>query len=310
MGPTNVPILNDMLRKIGEAIRALPRIRKRKCEKLIMTLLVKNEEKLLEHNLLFHHMMGVDSFIVTDNNSTDRTPEILDKYKKKGWIVELIQEPGTNYLQKKWVDRMVNLARRKYRADWIINADADEFWYSPDGNLKVNLGNVDGNVVYCESKSMYPIQDKPFTEWNEIAITIPDHISLGLSRYAIFSPQRGKVAHRADGYLQIGMGNHKVAMFPHRKRTTNIRIYHYNVQERESFIAKMENGGRQFENHPTKKHGRHWRYYYELYKQGKLSEEYDRVIGTKLYESLKREGHIVSDSTMVTIFAKLITAES
>lgn len=59
---------------------------------LYMTLLVKNEEELLEQNLIFHKQMGVDGFIVTDNNSTDHTPDILRKYKELGWIKEIIQE--------------------------------------------------------------------------------------------------------------------------------------------------------------------------------------------------------------------------
>lgn len=76
-----------------------------------MTLLVKNEEELLEQNLIFHKQMGVDGFIVTDNNSTDHTPDILRKYKELGWIKEIIQEPATDYRQKKWVDRMVWCAK-------------------------------------------------------------------------------------------------------------------------------------------------------------------------------------------------------
>lgn len=71
---------------------------------LYMTLLVKNEEELLEQNLIFHKQMGVDGFIVTDNNSTDHTPDILRKYKELGWIKEIIQEPATDYRQKNgWI---------------------------------------------------------------------------------------------------------------------------------------------------------------------------------------------------------------
>ena len=66
-----------------------------------MTLLVKNEESMLEENLLFHKAMGVDSFIITDNNSTDSTPEIIRKYKQKGWIKEVIEEKATDYEQKR-----------------------------------------------------------------------------------------------------------------------------------------------------------------------------------------------------------------
>lgn len=39
--------------------------------KITMTLLVRNEADILEDNIRFHHAMGVDSFIVMDNLSTD-----------------------------------------------------------------------------------------------------------------------------------------------------------------------------------------------------------------------------------------------
>ena len=82
-----------------------------------MTLLVKNEEDILEQNLIFHKQKGVDFFIVTDNNSTDKTPEILRKYQEKGWIKEIIEEKATDYRQKVWVDRMVWRAKTVYKAD-------------------------------------------------------------------------------------------------------------------------------------------------------------------------------------------------
>lgn len=39
--------------------------------KLIITLLVKDEEDILETNIRFHKAMGADGFIVTSHNSTD-----------------------------------------------------------------------------------------------------------------------------------------------------------------------------------------------------------------------------------------------
>lgn len=120
-----------LIKKISLAlVECFKTFRKAPPSQLIMTLLVKNEESMLEENLLFHKAMGVDSFIITDNNSTDSTPEIIRKYKQKGWIKEVIEEKATDYEQKEWVDRMIWKAKTIYKADWIINADADELWYS------------------------------------------------------------------------------------------------------------------------------------------------------------------------------------
>ena len=59
---------NLLLSKIGHVISEFPLAFKQTKEvKLFMTLLVKNEEGMLEENLQFHKAMGVDGFIITDN---------------------------------------------------------------------------------------------------------------------------------------------------------------------------------------------------------------------------------------------------
>ena len=59
---------NLLLSKIGHVISEFPlAFKQTKKVKLFMTLLVKNEEGMLEENLQFHKAMGVDGFIITDN---------------------------------------------------------------------------------------------------------------------------------------------------------------------------------------------------------------------------------------------------
>lgn len=277
--------------------------------RLYMTLLVRNEEEKLEANLCFHHAMGVDGFIVTDNNSSDGTMAIVQRYRKKGWIQEVITEPSTGYEQKKWVDRMIQLAQEHYNADWIINADADELWYAPSGSLKTELSNCRGNIAHCQIRSMIPEEDKPFYQWNQRAEFVMDQLGYGLSPYSIFRYQRGKVAHRGVGYVQIGMGNHKVHMIPSFRVEVPICIYHYNIGTREQFVKKMIQGGRELERHSSHHGGVHWRYFYSLYKENRLSEEYDKVVGSNQRKRLVADGYIVEDKTINEYFHNYIQIE-
>lgn len=273
--------------------------------RLIMTLLVKNEEDMLEENLIFHKAMGVDGFIITDNNSSDRTPEIIRKYKEKGWIVEAIEEKATDYQQKKWVDRMIWKAKSVHKADWVINADADEIWYAPSGDLKTELVSSRANVLTCEMKCVYPEEGKPFWQWGLTVEVVNDLERYNLSRYSLFARQNKKVIHRTAGYIQISMGNHKVTMFPKKVAKSNIRIYHYNIRGKKPFLEKMINGGKQLEQNPKKHGGRHWRYFYQLYKEGLLEAEYDKVIGTASFDQLKQDGFIRTDTTIPEWFGRL-----
>ena len=282
---------------ILKTLRALSEVHRFFCRprnpRLIMTLLVKNEEAMIERNLQFHKQMGVDGFIVTDNNSSDGTMQILEKYKEKGWILEIIEEKATGYEQKRWVDRMVEKAKRDYNADWVINADADEFWYARSGSLKNELTMTRANVIRCPWQNMFPEDGVPFWEWKHHVCPVPDYTPYNLSPYAIYERQNKKVAHRADGYIQISMGNHKVAMFPRRTVwSEDIVIYHFTIRGRQQFIDKMVQGGKELEKHENKSRGRHWRYFYELYKQGKLEAEYERVIGLNAYDKLRQDGFI------------------
>lgn len=296
-----------MIRSILHAIAALPRFLRPVPgrQRIIMTLLVKNEAVLLEHNLRFHRAMGVEGFIVTDNNSTDRTPEIIEHYRQKGWILAALQEPGTDYRQKAWVHRMIELARHRFHADWIINADADEFWYAPSGSLADEVLHTRANVLRCEVIGMHPEEGRPFTEWRETAHAVPHREAMGLSPYSIFGAHTYKVMHRADGYLCISMGNHKVKMLPQWQCPARIRIYHYNHLGREAFVRKVVNGGEQLERNPSRHGGRHWRYFLKLHREGRLTEEYDRLVGNGFETELRHCGGLRTDDTMARCFAQL-----
>lgn len=301
-------MLMSLLHKITNVLEEIPQaFTSVSNPTLIMTLLVKNEEDILEENLRFHKAMGVDGFIVTDNNSTDSTPDIIHKYQEMGWIKEAIQETATNYNQKKWVDRMILIAKKKYQADWVINADADELWYSPEGNLKAGLDTTRANVLRCSMRYMYPEKGKPFWQWSQAILPVTEsmkYCSYDLSPYSLYMPQRGKVMHRTTSYIQIATGNHKVLLFPRHTAKSNICIYHYSIREKERFIEKMINGGRQLEQNPHKHIGKHWRYFYQLYQKGKLEQEYERIIGANSYRRLVQDGFIQPDTNIFTFFQK------
>lgn len=169
-----------------------------------MALKVRDEGDILEANFRFHHALGVDQFVVTDNGSTDETPEILRRYADAG-LVHVINEPGTDYKQRgaEWLTRMARLAATDLDADWVIHTDADEFWLPARGTL------VDTLDAIAEPYGVVVAPRTEFAGRPDGPDSFSDRLTVRESR-ARFQP---KVAHRAvPDVVVLDRGGHDVAV--------------------------------------------------------------------------------------------------
>jgi Glycosyl transferase family 2 len=109
--------------------------------KVVMTLLVRDEEDVLDEHLRYHLEHGVDFVVATDHRSRDGSTEILRRYEREGQL-RLLHETADALQQAEWVTRMARLAATDFGADWVINSDADEFWWPREGSLREVLEAV------------------------------------------------------------------------------------------------------------------------------------------------------------------------
>lgn len=303
-------LIKDKIKKIiKNLIKNTIKYPKLKQPILYMTILAKNEEDIIEENLIFHKKMGVDGFIVTDNNSEDKTREIFEKYYKMGWIKEIIDEKSQEYSQIEWVDRMIKIAKEKYKADWIINADADEFWHSKVSNLKIELSKSSSNIIQCDIFNVLSENQEKFYYNTKIIKNLIDVEKYNLSKFNIYTKQFPKVIHRTKGYKKIHMGNHGVKMvLPVYEKSMDIEIFHYSIRSLKHFKEKMITGGKNVEkNIALGRHvANHWRYFYEGYRSGKidLDNEYLKVIGSEYLQEFKEKKIFFEDKSIKKILEK------
>lgn len=179
--------------------------------RVVMTLLARNEADIIDAQVAFHLNAGVDFVVATDHDSTDATPEILESYAREG-VLHLIRERGPRMRQAEWVTRMARLAAREFGADWVINSDADEFWWPRARSVKdvfaaipERYGIVSGVMRHFAPRP----GESEFFERMTVRLRASAHPLGPTAAFSFFGVAR-KVAHRGDPSVAVGDGNHDV----------------------------------------------------------------------------------------------------
>jgi len=109
--------------------------------RVVETLVVRDEADIVEGQIAYHLNAGIDFVIATDHESRDGTTEILESYARQGYLHRIPVVSG-KVLETEWRTHMARLAATDYGADWVMAADADEFWVPRRGTIKEVLAAV------------------------------------------------------------------------------------------------------------------------------------------------------------------------
>ena len=223
--------------------------------KVVMTVLARNEADIVDAQLAFHLNAGVDFVIATDNASDDGTTEILERYERAGRL-HLIHELGEDMRQGEWVTRMARLATTEFDADWVINSDADEFWWPRGGTLAEVLETIPerfGVVRGCWRHFLpRPEDGQFFAERMTIRLCKP---AFSGDKETIFHAHQ-KVAHRGVGDVEVEGGNHNAegTGLEALRAWHPIEVLHFSLRSVQQVASKSRGGWLRNESHDPPVH--------------------------------------------------------
>ena len=265
-----------------------------------MTLRARDEADVIDAQVSFHLNAGADFVIATDNNSRDGTTEILERYEREG-VLRLIREPAEGLRQGEWVTRMARLAAAELGADWVINTDADEFWWPRGGSLKDVLAAVPPSFGVVEAfwRSFVPRPDdgEPFAERMTVRLTQHAPINDPSSFYRPVV----KVAHRGDPHVTVGRGNHALADSSFRTLPTwhPIEVLHFPLRSRDQWMRKVQLQGDAFTKHIERSGTGYHLKGYDALQSGRIEEQHASLVVDD--QALRRgleEGSLLVDTRL------------
>ena len=254
----------------------------------------------LTANIEYHLNNGVDMAIITDNGSVDGTYELCKSYLNNG-VVEIIQEPPNVWNQDVFVSRMANLASSKYKADWVIHSDADEFFVTREHrDLKAALADIprEFSIVSLIRHNFVPIANN-YTAFSPKLFPYRKRISLNSKG----QPLPPKVIHRSSTNIWVATGNHSVKGDDLSEviKDTGIEVLHFPHRSYDQFKSKVRNLASGYEK--SKKYmGDQLKYECGLLLKGELKIVFDKLFfGDKKLSEALADSFLVEDNFLSTL---------
>lgn len=275
-------------------------------------MMVRDEADIIEAMLEHHRRQGVDHILVTDNGSVDGTRETLERFAQTGFVT-VWDDPVHRKQQSETVTRMARFAATEYGADWVINADADEFFIAADeaSTLRDELGCIDETVPYV-TVEVVNLTGAPAIDGTGLQRLIYRDrrdaqrlVSAGIP----FHPTADAI-HRAHPEVSVSQGNHFVSAPGWGDPTPEPRIEVLHVPWRSwaQYERKVRNTGESYRANPdlqpSPRH--HGMQDFRRLEQGRLEETYvAKHPRTDEVAALIAEAELVEDRRLARIVAEM-----
>jgi hypothetical protein len=223
--------------------------------RFVVTVMVRDEVDIIAAMVEHHLAQGADLIIATDNGSVDGTTEVLQQYADLG-VLELHHDPVFRKQQHAVVTGMARRAATEHHADWVINADADEFWAPCDRDLTLR-----------SALQAIPLSLNAFTVPVTNLVGPPAMRGSGVDRLVwrdlrtpeqlqavgIFAQPTDDVVHRGHPDVNVAQGNHFVSLESTGQPDPAhaLEVLHLPWRSWQQFEQKVVKAGLAYEANPT-----------------------------------------------------------
>ena len=222
--------------------------------KLVLTVMVRDEADIIEAMIQHHLAQGVDLIIATDNGSVDGTREILEAHRSAGHLV-LHDDPVHMKQQHSTVTSMAREAYTDHQADWVINADADEFWVPV--NDAITLHEALSHIPKSIQSFLAPVTDMTglaAASGSQFGrLHLRDHRSeREIMRTGLLAHSTPNAVHVGYAEIEVAQGNHFVNLASSGEPAPEwaIEVLHLPWRSWEQYRRKVDNAGRAYEANP------------------------------------------------------------
>ncbi len=273
--------------------------------RLVMTLMVRDEADIIGSMIEHHRAQGVDHVLVTDNASNDGTLDVLRALADEGFVT-LWHDPEHRKQQFQVVTRMARYAHTELGADWVINADADEFFVSRDASRTVRdeLAAVAEGVTHF-SVPVVNLTGEPARDGTGLSrLVYRDERSDDELRAAgiPFHPTADSI-HRGHPEVTVSQGNHFVTApgWGDESVVSGIEVLHLPWRSWRQYQRKVAAAGAAYEANPelfpSPRH--HGMQDYRRLKAGRLEPVYvAKHAGVEERAALVRAGSLSYDGRL------------
>jgi hypothetical protein len=196
---------------------------------------------------------------------------------------------------------MARLAAAEFGADWVINTDADEFWWPRGGSLKEVLVAVPDRygIVQAFWRSFVPRPDDDALFAERMTARLSQHAPIN-DPTSFYRPVI-KVAHRADPQVVVARGNHTLLDSPFLPLRTwhPLEVLHFPLRSRAQWMRKVELQGDAFTKHIERSGTGYHLKGYDALRVGRIDEQYESlVIDDAALERGIADGTLVVDTRL------------